>query len=151
MSTRRTRIVDVLGWLLAALLASAWLAGCDNSPNPKGSEATNTLFIAFQERSPHHLDPTASYAVNEVPYMYAIYEPPYGYHYLKRPYTLVPKAATALATPRYLDKDGKVLRRTRPASSSPKASTTSASSPARCTSRTRRSPRMRRARTCTTR
>ena len=109
MSTRRTRIVDMSRWVLAALLAPAWLAGCDNSPNPKGSEATNTLFIAFQERSPHHLDPTASYAVNEVPYMYAIYEPPYGYHYLKRPYTLVPKAAAALATPRYLDKDGKVL------------------------------------------
>jgi len=78
MSTRRTRIVDMSRWVLAALLAPAWLAGCDNSPNPKGSEATNTLFIAFQERSPHHLDPTASYAVDEVKLMYAIYEPPSG-------------------------------------------------------------------------
>src|SRR5258708_25646656 len=109
MSTRRTRIVDVLRWVLAALIAPAWLAGCDNSPNPKGSEATNTLFIAFQERSPRHLDPTASYSLNEVPYMFAVYEPPYAYHYFKRPYTLVPKSAAELAVPHYLDKDGKPL------------------------------------------
>ena len=67
------------------------------------------MFIAFQERSPRHLDPTASYSLNEVPYMYAVYEPPYAYHYLKRPYVLVPKAATEIATPRYLDKNGKPL------------------------------------------
>ncbi len=93
----------------AALALSALLAACNNSPNPKGSEATNTLFSAFQERSPRHLDPTASYALNEVPYTYAVYEPPYGYHYLKRPYVLVPKAAVELVTPQYLDKDGKPL------------------------------------------
>ena len=87
----------------------ALLAACDNSPNPKGSEATNTLFVAFQERSPRHLDPTASYSLNEVPYMYAVYEAPYGYHYLKRPYVVVPKAAEALAEPQYLDKEGKPL------------------------------------------
>ncbi|MEP7295972.1 MAG: ABC transporter substrate-binding protein [Burkholderiales bacterium] len=91
------------------LCIAALLGGCDNSPNPKGSAATNTMFIAFQERSPRHLDPTAAYAVNEVPYLYAVYEPPYAYHYLKRPYTLVPKAATELATPHYLDKNGKPL------------------------------------------
>ncbi len=93
-------------WLLCA---ATFLAGCNNSPNPTGSDSTNTLFVAFQERSPRHLDPTASYAVNEVPYMYAVYEPPYAYHYLKRPYALVPKSATELATPRYLDKNGQTL------------------------------------------
>ncbi len=93
--------------VLMALVAS--LTGCNNSPNPKGSESTNTLFAAFQERSPRHLDPTASYALNEVPYVYAVYEAPYGYHYLKRPYVLVPKAAVELATPQYRDKDGKPL------------------------------------------
>jgi ABC-type transport system substrate-binding protein len=96
----------VATWLLGA---ACMLAGCDNSPNPKGSEATNTMFIAFQERSPRYLDPTASYALNEVPYMYAVYEPPYAYHYLKRPYELVAKSAAELATPHYLDKDGKPL------------------------------------------
>ncbi|HWH81906.1 MAG TPA: peptide ABC transporter substrate-binding protein, partial [Burkholderiaceae bacterium] len=96
-------------WTIAVLCIAALLVGCDSSPNPKGSEATNTLFIAFQERSPRHLDPTASYAVNEVPYMYAVYEPPYAYHYLKRPYEVVPKSALELAVPRYLDKDGQAL------------------------------------------
>lgn len=95
--------------LLALMALTALLTGCNNSPNPEGSESTNTLFAAFQERSPRHLDPTASYALNEVPYTYAVYEAPYGYHYLKRPYALVPKAAVELATPQYLDKDGKPL------------------------------------------
>ena len=67
-------------WTSLVLCIAAALVGCDNSPNPKGSESTNTLFVAFQERSPRHLDPTASYSLNEVPYMYAVYEPPYGYH-----------------------------------------------------------------------
>jgi ABC-type transport system substrate-binding protein len=100
-----------VSWVLTAwlLCAAIFVAGCDNSPNPKGSESTNTLFVAFQERSPRHLDPTASYAVNEVPYMYAVYEPPYAYHYLKRPYELVPKSATEIATPRYLDNKGQPL------------------------------------------
>ena len=98
------------GWLACFVVGcGALLAACDNSPNPKGSEATNTLFVAFQERSPRHLDPTASYSVNEVPYTYSVYEAPYAYHYLKRPYEVVPKAAEALAEPRYLDKDGKPL------------------------------------------
>jgi len=96
-------------WLPWMMGIAALLAGCDNNPNPKGSAATNTMFIAFQERSPRHLDPTASYAVNEVPYMYAVYEAPYAYHYLKRPYALVPKAVTEVVTPRYLDRDGKLL------------------------------------------
>lgn len=93
--------------LMGAFLAL--LAGCDNSPNPAGSEATNTLFVAFQERSPRHLDPTVSYSLNEVPYTYAVYEPPYAYHYLKRPYVVVPKSAESVAEPRYLDKDGRPL------------------------------------------
>ena len=96
-------------WASVLLYAGLALAGCDNSPNPKGSAATNTLFVAFQERSPHHLDPTASYGLNEVPYMYSVYEAPYAYHYLKRPYVVVPKAATEIVTPRYLDHDGKPL------------------------------------------
>ena len=92
-----------------AAVAAALLTACNNSPNPAGSAASNTLFAAFQERSPRHLDPTASYSLNEVPYMYAVYEPPYAYHYLKRPYTLVPKSALEIVTPRYLDRDGKPL------------------------------------------
>ncbi len=107
-SSAAARLRGVTRWT-AALLLFAAISGCDNSPNPRGSEATNTLFIAFQERSPRHLDPTASYSLNEVPYTYAVYEPPYGYHYLKRPYEVVPKAAAAIAEPHYLDKNGQPL------------------------------------------
>ncbi|KQV85479.1 ABC transporter substrate-binding protein [Rhizobacter sp. Root1221] len=94
-------------WLWAVLLVC--LAGCDNSPHPQGSERTNTLFMAFQERSPRYLDPTASYANNETPVVYHVHEPLYGYHYLKRPYTLVPKAAAEVVQPHYLDAKGQPL------------------------------------------
>ena len=103
---KHRRLREIVGFMLGALV---FVAGCDNSPNPKGSESSNTLFVAFQERSPRHLDPTASYSLNEVPYMYAVYEPPYAYHYLKRPYQLVPKSAAELATPNFFDNEGKPL------------------------------------------
>jgi ABC-type transport system substrate-binding protein len=91
------------------LVAAFALAGCNNNPLPDDVAASNTLVTAFTEKSPRHLDPTASYWNNETPYTYQIYEPPYGYHYLKRPYTLVPKTAVDVAAPRYVDKDGKPL------------------------------------------
>ena len=93
-------------WLL---VAAASLGGCNNSPQPDGAEKTNTLFSAFSERSPRYLDPTASYSNNETPITYQVYEPLYGYHYLKRPYTLIPKIATEVVTPKYLDKAGQPL------------------------------------------
>jgi len=94
---------------LAVWMAALMLAGCNNNPLPDDVAASNTLVSAFTEKSPRHLDPTASYWNNETPYTYQIYEPPYGYHYLKRPYTLVPKAAVEVAPPRYVDKDGQPL------------------------------------------
>ncbi|MEX8503120.1 MAG: ABC transporter substrate-binding protein [Leptothrix ochracea] len=95
-------------WGLLAWIA-LWLGGCDNSPHEDGAAASNTLYTAFSERSPRHLDPTASYYNNETPFTYSIYEPLYGYHYLKRPYELVPKAAEAVVAPRYLGAKGEVL------------------------------------------
>ena len=103
------RLTIALLTLATLILGLLLTAGCDNSPNPKGSEATNTLFVAFQERTPRHLDPTASYSLNEVPYTFAVYEAPYAYHYLKRPYEIVPKAAAELAVPQYLDQNGRPL------------------------------------------
>ena len=70
---------------------------------------SNTLVSSFTEKSPRHLDPTASYWNNETPYTYQIYEPPYGYHYLKRPYELIAKSAVDVSKPRYIDKAGNVL------------------------------------------
>ena len=96
-------------WLTLSMVAGLWLSGCNNSPYAAGAERSNTLFYSFDERSPRYLDPVASYSNPEAPYVLAIYEPPYGYHYLKRPYRLIPKSATEVVKPRYLDKDGKSL------------------------------------------
>ena len=105
------------GFCPAALvcLIGLGLAGCDNSPYPKGSAESNTLYTAFNERSPRYLDPTSSYSSNETPYTYQIYEPLYGYHYLKRPYVLTPKAAASVVQPKYVDKNGKSLPEDAPA------------------------------------
>ena len=98
--------------LLLAAAAMMTLAACDrvtNSPHARGAEKTNTIFTAFTERSPKYLDPTSSYSNEETPVTYQVYEPLYGYHFLKRPYELAPRAAEAVAKPRYLDKDSKEL------------------------------------------
>jgi ABC-type transport system substrate-binding protein len=84
-------------------------AGCNNSPYWSGAERENTMFYAFDERSPRSLDPTQSYSNPESAYTFQVYEPPYGYHYLKRPYELIPKAAAEVVRPHYVDKDGKPL------------------------------------------
>jgi ABC-type transport system substrate-binding protein len=93
----------------ALLVLAAGLAGCNNNPHPPGLAETNTLFSGVIESSPRHLDPVASYWSNDTPFTYQIYEPLYGYHLLKRPFTLVPKAAEAVARPTYLDANGKPL------------------------------------------
>jgi ABC-type transport system substrate-binding protein len=103
--------------LAASALLALLAAGCNNSPYWSGAERENTMFYAFTERSPRSLDPTQSYSNPESAYTFQVYEPPYGYHYLKRPYELVPKAATEVARPRYVDKDGKPLPDDAPADS----------------------------------
>jgi ABC-type transport system substrate-binding protein len=101
-----------LRWIGMALVAvAAFAAGCGNpsNPHPSGSEKTNTMFTAFQERSPKYLDPTSSYSNNETPVVYSVYEPLYSYHYFKRPFQLIPKLAEQLPHPKYLDKNGNPL------------------------------------------
>jgi ABC-type transport system substrate-binding protein len=95
--------------LAVSALVAVVAAGCNNSPYWSGAERENTMFYAFDERSPRSLDPTQSYSNPESAYTFQIYEPPYGYHYLNRPYELIPKAATEVARPRYIDKDGRPL------------------------------------------
>ena len=109
MAGRPPRLAQMVCAAVCLTAAVLVLGGCNNNPLPDKVAASNTLVSAFTEKSPRHLDPTASYWNNETPYTYQIYEPPYGYHYLKRPYALVPKAAVDVAPPRYLDKDGKPL------------------------------------------
>ncbi len=94
------------------LAACNLLVGCDdqpwNRPYRASEAAMNILYTSFQER-PNHLDPAQSYSSNEVTFTGQIYEPPLQYHYLKRPYELIPLAATEVPRPRYLDADGKPL------------------------------------------
>jgi ABC-type transport system substrate-binding protein len=95
--------------LALACAALSLLVGCNNSPHPRGSEAGNTMYTNFQERSPKYFDPTSSYSNNETAVTYQIYEPLYTYHYLKRPFELIPKIATELPHPKYLSKEGQPL------------------------------------------
>ena len=95
--------------LACVLVAAAGLGGCDNNPQPGAAAASNSLYTAIWRSPPRHLDPTASYYNDEGAYTYQIYEPPYGYHYLKRPFTLIGKAAVEVAPPRYLDKNARPL------------------------------------------
>lgn len=88
------------------------LAACSNTvlnnPYPQEEEKLNVLYSSFSER-PKHLDPARSYSANEAVFTAQVYEPPFQYHYLKRPYELVPLAATKLPRPVYLDAEGAVL------------------------------------------
>ena len=69
-----------------------------NNPYPGADRNANTLYSAFTDR-PKHLDPVQSYAENEAVFTAQIYTPPLQYHYLKRPYELVPLAATEVPRP----------------------------------------------------
>ncbi len=85
---------------------SAWPL---NAPKSEAEYASRTLFSAFSSRSPKTLDPQRSYVQDESTYVLAIYEPLYQYHYLKRPYTVIPRTATKVVKPTYLDREGRVL------------------------------------------
>ncbi len=95
--------------LLAFLLL---LTGCGerawNAPYPSSEAKSNTYYSSFSER-PKHLDPARSYAANEYVFIAQIYEPPLQYHFLKRPYELVPLAATEVPKPHFLDQAGNAL------------------------------------------
>ena len=86
------------------------LAACDgwNDPYPGGANTQSVLYTAFTGR-PKHLDPAQAYSENEYEFLAQIYAPPLQYHYLKRPYQLVPLAASAMPVVRYLDKQHHAL------------------------------------------
>lgn len=88
------------------------LAACDgglwNNPYPVSDKGKSIYYSAFTER-PKHLDPASAYSENEYIFLAQIYQPPLQYHFLKRPYTLVPQAASEMPTVRYLDKNSQPL------------------------------------------
>ena len=91
---------------LAAYLTMLLLAACDgglwNNPYPARDAGRSILYTAFTER-PKHLDPAEAYSENEYAFLANIYAPPLQYHYLKRPYQLVPLAASAMPEVIYQD------------------------------------------------
>ena len=91
-------------YFLSVLLLSACDDGLWNNPYPVFDEGKSILYTAFTER-PKHLDPTRSYSENEYEFLAQIYAPPLQYHYLKRPYELVPLAASEMPTVHFLDKN----------------------------------------------
>jgi len=96
----------------ACCLLPLLLAACDggmwNNPYPGADAGKSILYTAFTER-PKHLDPAQAYSENEYEFLAQIYAPPLQYHYLKRPYQLVPLAASALPAVQYLDKHHRPL------------------------------------------
>jgi len=84
--------------LLALALALGGCAEAWNDPYPASDRGGNVLYTAFTER-PKHLDPVQSYSENEARFTQQVYEPPLQYQYLKRPYELVPLAATEVPRP----------------------------------------------------
>jgi oligopeptide transport system substrate-binding protein len=104
MRLLRQRLLSaLLPLLLAACGPAPW-----NNPYPASDEGGNITYSSFTER-PKHLDPVQSYSSNEITFTAQIYEPPLQYHYLKRPYTLVPLAATTVPRAVYYDKAGRRL------------------------------------------
>jgi len=97
---------------LLIILTSLILSGCGdatwNSPYPASEKTDNVYYSSFSLR-PKHLDPAQSYSSNEVVFTGQIYEPPLQYHYLKRPYELIPLAATEVPKPYYEDQQGNRL------------------------------------------
>ena len=99
-------------WRIAFFMSVFLLASCGdgnwNNPYPHADRLANTFYTSFDKR-PKHLDPARSYSSNEYQFIANIYMPPLQYHYLKRPYTLIPFAASEMPMVRYLDKQGKLL------------------------------------------
>ncbi len=94
---------------LLTLFLLLLLAACEGGNNPYPSAAAHaTLYTAFTER-PKHLDPAQAYSENEYEFLAQIYAPPLQYHYLKRPYQLVPLAASAMPRVTFLDAQQRVL------------------------------------------
>ncbi len=97
---------------LISLLSIFHISGCDysqwNNPYREADLDKDIIYTAFQER-PKELDPVKSYSASEYEFIAQIYEPPLQYHYLKRPYELIPLAASHLPTKIFYDENGNEL------------------------------------------
>ena len=90
----------------------AFLVACSdqglNNPYRDNDSASSIIYSSFSER-PKELDPVKSYNAGEYEFIAQIYEPPLQYHFLKRPYQLVPLAATRMPEKQFFDATGALL------------------------------------------
>jgi len=107
--------MKLLTFIALLLLLTACEGGLWNNPYPATDAGKSIFYTAFAER-PKHLDPARAYSENEYVFLAQIYQPPLQYHYLKRPYTLIPQAASAMPQVTYLDKNNRPLAANAPAS-----------------------------------
>lgn len=94
--------------LLFLLLGGCNEGGLWNNPYPVNDQGKSIYYSAFSER-PKHLDPASAYSENEYIFLAQIYQPPLQYHFLKRPYALIPQAASAMPAVSYLDQSSRPL------------------------------------------
>ncbi|MFK7794355.1 MAG: ABC transporter substrate-binding protein [Gammaproteobacteria bacterium] len=92
--------------LLFITLAVLILYGCENgqwnNPYRNVDQHKDIIYTSFKER-PKELDPVKSYYAAEYEFIAQIYEPPLQYHFLKRPYQLIPLAASKMPTRTFFD------------------------------------------------
>ncbi len=83
-----------------------FLYGCEggqwNNPYRAAAQYEDVIYRSFKER-PKELDPVKSYNAAEYDFIAQIYEPPLQYHFLKRPYQLIPLAASKMPTRTFFD------------------------------------------------
>ena len=98
--------------LLLITLAGLFLSGCENgqwnNPYRDADQHKDIIYTSFKER-PKELDPVKSYNAAEYDFIAQIYEPPLQYHFLKRPYQLIPLAASKMPTRTFFDENDNQL------------------------------------------
>ena len=99
-------------YLLLISIVGSLLYGCENgqwnNPYREGDQHKDIIYTSFKER-PKELDPVKSYNAAEYDFIAQIYEPPLQYHFLKRPYQLIPLAASKMPTRTFFDENDKPL------------------------------------------
>ena len=103
----RSRIRPLALPFLVVLLVI--LPACFTNNPYRSSEAGRNIFYDTFGEEPKHFDPAVAYGTDCAVFICQVYEPVVQYHYLKRPYTLVGRAAQEVASPRYMDHAGRQL------------------------------------------
>ena len=98
-------------WLIIAVLPLLPACGGEqqwNNPYRPSDADQQIIYTSFNER-PKELDPVTSYYAAEYQFIAQIYEPPLQYHFLKRPYQLIPLAASKMPDRIFYDAAGNAL------------------------------------------